>query len=192
MPNPRVNRPEPYDPLNYRNLAASVVRALMAQPRVTLPPDPFEGVGVYAIYYDGAFAPYASIRTSDKPVYVGSAVPAGKRKGGIELEECGRSLYARLTQHAKSISQARNLRLDDFKCRYLVVVPVWISLAERFLIEHYRPIWNTVIDGFGNHDPGMGRRNMKRPRWDILHPGREWAERLRPAETADRIISELG
>lgn len=73
-----------------------------------------------------------------------------------------------------------------------VVVPVWISLAERFLIEHYRPIWNTVIDGFGNHDPGMGRRNMKRPRWDILHPGREWAERLRPAETADRIISELG
>jgi hypothetical protein len=102
-----------------------------------------------------------------------------------------RMLYNRLVQHAKSIQQAENLRLEDFRCRYLVVVPVWIELAERFLIEHYRPAWNTVIDGFGNHAPGAGRKDMKRPRWDILHPGRGWATRLRSAETPARIIAEL-
>jgi hypothetical protein len=48
-----------------------------------------------------------------------------------------------------------------------------------------------VVDGFGNHDPGTGRRNMKRPRWDILHPGRSWAGRLQPAETAKQVIAKL-
>jgi len=66
------------------------------------------------------------------------------------------------------------------------------ALAERFLIEHYRPVWNTVVDGFGNHAPGRGRASMKRPRWDILHPGRPWAQKWKPAETAEQIIAELG
>ena len=45
-------------------------------------------------------------------------------------------------------------------------------MAERFLIEHFRPIWNVVLDGFGNHDPGKGRTAMKRPRWDSSHAGK--------------------
>jgi hypothetical protein len=70
-------------------------------------------------------------------------------------------------------------------------VAVWTPLAERFLIEHYHPIWNTVVDGFGNHDPGKGRHAMKRPRWDILHPGRPWAALLPPAETVEEILADL-
>lgn len=35
---------------------------------------------------------------------------------------------------------------------------------------------------------GAGRKDMKRPRWDIVHPGRAWAGRLRAAETAAQII----
>ena len=101
----------------------------------------------------------------------------------------GMELFRRLLEHAKSIEQTRNLRLEEFKCRYLVVVPVLITLAERFLIDHFRPVWNTVIDGFGNHDPGAGRRNMRRPRWDILHPGRPWAERLNATETPEQVIA---
>ncbi len=31
---------------------------------------------------------------------------------------------------------------------------------------------NKIIDGFGNHDPGKGRYNQLRSRWDKLHPGR--------------------
>jgi hypothetical protein len=54
-----------------------------------------------------------------------------------------------------------------------LVVPV-----EAELIRRYRPLWNTVVDGFGNHDPGAGRYNQARSEWDVLHPGRLWAERL--------------
>lgn len=103
----------------------------------------------------------------------------------------GRVLWSRLRQHARSIEQAENFRLEDFRCRYLVAVPVWITLAERFLIEHYRPVWNTIVDGFGNHDPGKGRHSMKRPRWDILHPGRPWAKLLQSAESPDDIMADL-
>ena len=192
MARANLNRPQPYDPLDYDNLAQNVVRALMAQPGMALPPpEPFVGVGVYAVYYDGDVEYYAGVRASGAPIYVGSAVPAGKRKGGTEALPNATTLYNRLAQHARSIDQAENLPLSEFECRYLVVVPVWISLAERFLIEHFRPLWNTVVDGFGNHDPGSGRYNMKRPRWDILHPGRPWAEKLAPAETAQDIIAQL-
>jgi len=184
----KAETPHPYDPLDYSNLAQNVVRALVEQPLQNLPPVPFGGVGVYAIHYVGDVDYYNSMKEKDIPIYVGSAVQAGKRKGGKEAT-AGRVLYNRLVQHAKSIQQAENLRLEDFRCRYLVVVPVWIELAERFLIEHYRPIWNTLIDGFGNHDPGVGRRDMKRPRWDTLHPGRGWAKKLKPAETPAQILA---
>lgn len=183
---------EPYDPLSYQNLARDVVRALMDQPCGPLPPSrPFMGVGVYALYYTGGLDYYRSVGREDIPIYVGSAVPAGKRKGAEVVVETGHTLYSRLRQHARSITQTRNLSLADFRCRYLVVVPVWIGLAERFLIEHYQPIWNTTIDGFGNHDPGSGRKNMKRPRWDILHPGRSWAKKLRATESPDDIMNKL-
>ncbi|MFH1221011.1 MAG: Eco29kI family restriction endonuclease [Candidatus Eisenbacteria bacterium] len=89
------------------------------------------------------------------------------------------------------MSKSENLDLADFRCRYLVVIPVWITLAERFLVEHYRPVWNVVVDGFGNHDPGAGRRAMKRPRWDILHPGRPWARRLVADESIDQVRRRL-
>lgn len=85
----------------------------------------------------------------------------------------------------------KNLELNHFTCRYLVVVPVWITLAERFLVEHYKPVWNVVIDGFGNHDPGAGRRAMKRPRWDILHPGRPWAAKLTAEESFEQVLQRL-
>jgi len=41
--------PPQYDPLDYDNLAQNVVRALMERPCQSVPPAPFEGVGVYAI-----------------------------------------------------------------------------------------------------------------------------------------------
>lgn len=83
----------PYNPLDRRSLADSVVDALLRRTPVELPPsEPFQGAGVYAIYY----------------------------------------------------------------------------------------IWNTTVTGFGNHDPGSGRYNQARSSWDVLHPGRPWADRLRP------------
>ena len=163
-----------YDPLDYDNLARSVVTALLELDSTTLPPTKkFSGSGVYALYYTGTLPFYSHISSSDlhQPIYVGKAVPTGTRKGGRQVDpESSAELYQRLHDHAKSIEQAKNLDLLEFQARYLVVEPVWITLAERFLIDHFRPVWNTAIDGFGNHDPGRGRHAMRRPRWDIVHP----------------------
>ena len=54
-----------------------------------------------------------------------------------------------------------------------LIVPV-----EAELIRHFRPLWNTTVDGFGNHDPGSGRYNQARSEWDVMHPGRPWADHL--------------
>ena len=54
-----------------------------------------------------------------------------------------------------------------------------IGTIEASLIRQYLPIWNCCIDGFGNHDPGSGRYDQAKSDWDILHPGRVWANRLR-------------
>ena len=70
----------------------------------------------------------------------------------------GYSLHNRLKDHATSIKQAANLQLADFLCRYLVVDDIWLNLGERRAIQKYLPLWNTLIDGFGNHDPGVRRK----------------------------------
>jgi len=47
------------------------------------------------------------------------------------------------------------------------------------MIRKYNPLWNSHIDGFGNHDPGKGRYEQAKSEWDVLHPGRVWADRLK-------------
>ncbi len=180
----------PYDPLDYENLTINLVRELMSREATDLPlAERFGGPGVYALFYDGDYAPYAALRSSGTrhPIYVGKAVPPGARKGGREPDVAAPALYGRLRQHTRSLEAAVNLRLTDFTCRYLVVVPLWITMAERFLIEHYQPCWNVCIEGFGLHDPGSGRLKGLCPWWDTLHPGRPWAARLQPrSETEAR------
>lgn len=63
-------------------------------------------------------------------------------------------------------------------------------MAETSAIAMHRPLWNTLVDGFGNHDPGRGRYEGMRSRWDTLHPGRRWAEKLRPNVYTARQIGE--
>ena len=182
----------PYDPLDYTNLARSVVDALLNANLSPLPPARFDGSGVYAIYYTASLEYDDSESSEDVPLYVGKAEPPGGRRGsGAIRSSRNASLYNRLRQHARSIEQAENLSLEFARCRYLVVEPVWIGLAEQFLINHFQPIWNTVLDGFGNHDPGRGRRNSARPRWDIMHPGRSWASTLRANETQEEILEGI-
>ncbi len=160
---------------------------MLSRPVVALPPEPFIGAGIYAIYYTGIFPLYRKIANCNKhdlfsqPIYVGKAVPAGARKGGLGLDaEPGQALYNRLCDHAKSVSEASNLEPTSFFCRYLAVDDIWIPLAESLLVERFSPLWNKVLDGFGNHDPGKGRYNQQKSPWDTLHPGRAWADRLQP------------
>lgn len=184
----------PYNPLDYANLTRNVVSELMGREPSGLPlAERFVGPGVYALFYDGPFEPYAEIRSAEwaLPIYVGKAVPPGSRKGGQSASINYLALHRRIGEHVASIQAAENLSLGDFRCRYLTVEPLWITMVERFLIEHYRPLWNVCIEGFGAHDPGKGRHQGEIPWWDALHPGRTWAARLRQTRTSEDAIERL-
>lgn len=119
-------------------------------------------------------------------------MPAAARKGGFGLDVSpGTVLYSRLAEHAESIQCTENLNLGDFFCRYLAVDDIWIPLGENLLIEMFNPVWNRLVDGFGNHDPGSGRYLGKMPAWDALHPGRTWAKKLQPGKSRGAILAEV-
>lgn len=187
-----------YNPLEKENLAKSVALSLIRQPMVSLAEvRRFKGAGVYAIYYAGPFAAYGplvrmNVELSEQqvPIYVGKGIPKGGRKGVVDADQAERStaLSGRLLEHQKSIEQATNLELSDFQCRYLIVDDVWIPLGESLLIQRFLPLWNTLVEGFGNHDPGKGRYKGAKPLWHLLHPGAEWAEKCRPPSMQEQDL----
>ena len=80
----------PFNPLDKKNLGASVAEALVSQPAHALGDlKSFFGSGIYAIYYHGQHVAYGPIATPNRvevanptlPIYVGKAVPQGARKG---------------------------------------------------------------------------------------------------------------
>lgn len=175
----------PFNPLDKRRLGESVASALLKRPIGPLPPaERFEGAGIYAIYYTGDIGFYKPIADRNRrnkytlPIYVGKAVPPGARKGGFGLDTApGSALFNRLREHSQSL-QAAKLSTDHFPCRYLIADDIWIPLGESLLIEMFNPLWNVLVDGFGNHDPGKGRQKQVKSAWDALHPGRSWATGL--------------
>jgi len=177
---------EPYNPLAKINLGRSVAEALLDSPiRLLMNTADLMGAGVYAIYYVGDFPRYAPIAAANRgnkfaqPIYVGKAIPRGGRKGGIVTDTGkGRALRDRLNQHASSIDEVQNLSIADFSYRCLGVDDIWIPLGENMLIEQYKPIWNMLIDGFGNKTPGKGRKGQQRSSWDVIHPGRKFVGNL--------------
>ncbi len=192
--------PAPYNPLDKKNLGASVAEALLGRkPKPLGNLATFDGAGIYAIYYTGKCSAYQRLAEKNHsddpsaPSYVGKAIPAGGRKGASAPEGSKtKALVGRLREHAESISATSNLKLEDFLCRHLVVDDIWIPLGESLLIAKFAPIWNTLVDGFGNHDPGKGRYKGMRPKWDVLHPGRSWAEKCEPrTESAEQIEREI-
>ena len=193
----------PFTPLARENLGASVAEAMLekkAWPLASVVAKSFKGAGIYALYYTGKFDAYGQIAARNRddkfevPIYVGKAVPAGARKGNVGLGTAtGAVLWGRLKEHAESVKAASStLKLEDLHCRLLIVDDIWIPLAESLLISKFSPVWNKRIDGFGNHDPGAGRYNGLRPLWDVLHPGRGWADKCKPrSETAAQIATDL-
>ena len=180
-----IDEYHPFNPLDKSVIGKSVAEAAINAEISPLPPMEFTGAGVYLIYYTGDFPLYkeiAQLNRNDQflaPIYIGKAVPNGARKGGFsDNPNPGKVLYKRLLDHEKSINSAQNLDINDFKCRYLAIDDIWIPLAESLLIDRFSPLWNLVVEGFGNHDPGIGRTNGKKPLWDLLHPGRPWANNL--------------
>lgn len=193
----------PFNPLDKTNLAESLADALLRRPLSPLPPnEAFRGAGIYAIYFSGKLELYRPLSPKKQgqeptlPIYVGKAVPAGARKGGFGLgADPGNVLSKRLKEHSRSIDEANNLDLRDFSCRYLVCDDIWIPLGESLLITRFQPPWNVLIEGFGIHTPGKGRKKQVRSRWDTVHPGRNLAKGLPPNQMSEkdtiRLISDF-
>ncbi len=192
---------KPYNPLEKGNLGESIAQAILKSPvRPLIDTRHLSGAGVYVIYYTGELGIYKPIaeRNTDRgfgqPIYIGKAIPKGGRKGGISetAGAKGTALRDRLGQHFSSVNEANNLNAADFHYQCLVVDDIWIPLGENMLIEQYKPVWNRVIDGFGNKDPGNRRKRQHRSPWDVIHPGRKFADKLAPSpRTVDEIVTDL-
>ena len=200
----------------YRNdafaeLVKDAVRFFNGTPVHTLPPpETFLGTGVYALYYTGKnplYKRYAELNrlSYDYPIYVGKAVPKGWRqsRSSDNALNQSRELISRLREHSRSITKGSELLLEDFMCRFVIFEEEgsdMISTIEAALIKLNRPLWNTAVDGFGNHDPGSGRYEQAKSDWDVIHEGRTWAtkcngthrERSKIFSNISRHLKSLG
>ena len=189
----------PYDPLASRNIGRHLAYELLRQPLHPLPlADRFLGCGVYAIYYCGKFLPYKPITKKKgldsedaKPIYIGRTL-GSSRKGRSEGDTPSYRMYERLALHCKSICEVPNLKICDFECRFLVLEPAWVLFAEQLLISRYQPLWNTVLDGFGNKALGGGREGeSKTSAWDLAHPGRKGTGRIQASKRNANLWKEV-
>lgn len=172
----------------YKSVVEEAIYFLEGTPVHPLPPNSrFQGSGVYAIYYSGDLEYYQQISVGNQeecryPIYVGKAVPPGWRAARAPKTDSTRPLFDRLREHGRNIQLGEGLRIGDFRCRFVILDGIetdLISSVESRMIDKFKPIWNTVVDGFGNHNPGSGRYEQARSEWDVLHPGRPWADRLK-------------
>ncbi len=192
---------KPYNPLEKTNLGESIAQAILKSPVLPLSETShLRGAGVYAIYYTGDLAWYKAVADKNKggtfgqPIYIAKAIPKGGRKGGISDDAAaeGSALRDRLRQHYASVNEASNLNAADFHYQCLVGDDIWIPLGENMLIEQHQPVWNRVVDGFGNKDPGNRRKDQYRSPWDVIHPGRGFAGKLAMnPRTVDQLVADL-
>jgi hypothetical protein len=171
----------------YAGVVKEAIEFFIKTPFHDLPPAAkFSAGGVYAIYYVGNFDFYKHVAEQNRsecqqPIYVGKAVLPGWRTARTAINAEATSLYSRLREHSRSISSCSNITVSDFRTRFIILDGIESDLVvpiEAELIRRFKPLWNTLIDGFGNHDPGKGRYKQARSEWDVLHQGRPWAERL--------------
>ena len=180
-------------------LVKDAVRFFNGTPVHTLPPaEAFLGTGVYALYYTGQnslYHRYAELNrlSYNYPIYVGKAVPKGWRQSRTSDSRINQSreLCNRLKEHSRNITIGADLTLEEFNCRFTIFEDEssdMISTIEAALIKLTQPLWNVAIDGFGNHDPGKGRYGQAKSDWDVIHPGRIWAERCNGIPKDESII----
>ncbi len=192
-----VLRPESiFDPTDPHTSGRVVALTLVAQTKHPLARIPeFYGAGVYAIYYRGSFAPYLPLKGRDHPIYVGKADP--DNQSAKDAVSQGTKLSARLNEHARSIRKAATtLDINDFECRFLIVQTGFQKSAEDYLINFFKPIWNSetkICFGLGKHGDSSKTRVNKRSPWDTMHPGREWADATTENQKSpETIIEQIG
>jgi Eco29kI restriction endonuclease len=188
-----------YKSAAFVELVKDAVRFFNGTPIHPLPPtETFLGTGVYALYDTGQnpiYQKYAELNrlAYNYPIYVGKAVPKGWRQSRISDSAINQSreLCNRLKEHSRNITVGADLTLEEFQCRFTIFEDEssdMISMIEAALIKLSQPLWNVAVDGFGNHDPGKGRYEQAKSDWDVIHPGRIWAERCNGIPKAESVI----
>lgn len=136
--------------------------------------------GVYGIFYTKPAGIYKKLidDPAKEPVYVGKAGASG--------------LSNRLKQHLKSIESV-DMNPDNFRCRALEMDSEADTVAaEMILIDMHKPLWNTILKGFGNKNVGSARTNQTTSRWDTIHIGRDWVKAMQPRqEDAENLKKEM-
>lgn len=169
-------------------LVKDAIRFFNGTPVHSLPlENKFSGSGVYALYYTGKNPIYSNLSDINRlsyavPIYVGKAVPRGWRQARVSDRSLSNSfeLNNRLKEHTKNIQKVSGLDISEFSCRFVIFeneVSDMIGTVEAALIKLFHPVWNSAVDGFGNHTPGAGRFQQAKSDWDVVHPGREFAEK---------------
>jgi Eco29kI restriction endonuclease len=184
----------------FTELVKDAIRFFNGTPVHTLPfVESFVGTGAYALYYtgiEGIYSKYGELNrlAYNNPIYVGKAVPKGWRQSRtLSLVQQSRELCNRLREHQRNLEVVSNLELADFACRFMIFEDSssdMIGTIEAALIQWHRPLWNTTLDGFGNHDPGRGRYQQAKSDWDVIHAGRAWAEKCLGTPNAENQIFE--
>ena len=188
----------------YRNdafaeLVKDAIRFFNGTPVHGLPlSDRFLGTGVYALYYTGANPLYLRLSELNRlsyaiPIYVGKAVPRGWRQGRVSDSQLSQSneLHSRLREHTRNIEICDGLETSSFACRFVIFEETgsdMISTVEAALIKLFKPLWNTAVDGFGNHTPGAGRFEQAKSDWDVIHNGRAFAALCKGQPKEDTVI----
>ncbi len=172
----------------FAEIVKDAVRFFNGTPVHPLPPPArFRGTGVYALYYTGRTGIYSKYGVLNRtayshPIYVGKAVPKGWRQARVVDDPDAQSseLRSRLAEHSQSVDKVSGINLTDFMCRFVILEGTasdMIGTIEAALIKLHKPLWNTSMDGFGNHTPGNGRFQQAKSDWDVIHVGRTWADK---------------
>lgn len=184
-------------------LVKDAVRFFNGTPvRELSPVEKFTGTGVYALYYTGKnslYTKYAELNrlSYSAPIYVGKAVPKGWRQSRLSnhSQSVTSELYSRLKEHSRNIEAVDSIHIKEFHCRFIIFqdeASDMIGTIEAALIKNNKPLWNSALDGFGNHTPGIGRFQQSKSDWDVIHPGRDWAKRCKgKAKSKEDIIKKI-
>jgi hypothetical protein len=137
------------DAITYMPVEESVIQSIVLDvihrlhqrgPFTFLNLTPFDGEGIYAVYYQGDLPLYEPFRSigSTCPIYFGKASNEGTEQ----------SLFTRLSDHKRTL-QRSNISLADLTFRFVCLPVTLVEFAERNLITLFKPLWNEYLTGFG-------------------------------------------
>ncbi|TCB96636.1 Eco29kI family restriction endonuclease [Micromonospora zingiberis] len=167
-------QPAYFDPLSTKDLTTIICGRFEREPLRSLKAElpRFDGSGLYAIYCVGPGSNlYEPLISLTIPIYVGSSHSHSSATG--DPASTADPLWRRVRGHRISIAEAGNLEVSQFGVRLLRMPDVHCDLGENGLRVGYRPVWNSILTGFGSNEQGAKTRTSARSRWDTVHPGRK-------------------